>query len=105
MATPTVEAYLEIIYMMAVEDQPVIGARLAESLHVSRPTVTTTLKRMVRQELVRLDNRKQVRLTAKGHAIAERLQHRHRIVERWLTDGDAQQLMSGADVCSSRERQ
>ena len=86
MATPTVEAYLEIIYMMAVEDQPVIGARLAESLHVSRPTVTTTLKRMVRQELVRLDNRKQVRLTAKGHAIAERLQHRHRIVERWLTD-------------------
>ena len=48
MTTPTIEAYLEIIYMMAVENQSVIGARLAESLHVSRPTVTTTLKRMVR---------------------------------------------------------
>ena len=86
MATPTVEAYLEIIYMMAVEDQSVIGARLAESLHVSRPTVTTTLKRMVRQGLVKIDGRKEIRLTTKGHAIAERLQHRHRIVERWLTD-------------------
>jgi DtxR family transcriptional regulator, Mn-dependent transcriptional regulator len=86
MATPTVEAYLEIIYMMAVEDQSVIGARLAESLRVSRPTVTTTLKRMVRQGLVKLDSRKEIRLTAKGYTIAERLQHRHRIVERWLTD-------------------
>jgi DtxR family Mn-dependent transcriptional regulator len=86
MATSTVEAYLEIIYMMAVENQSVIGARLAESLHVSRPTVTTTLKRMVRQELVKIDSGKEIRLTAKGHAIAERLQHRHRIVERWLTD-------------------
>lgn len=86
MTTPTVEAYLEIIYMMAVEDQPVIGARLAESLHVSRPTVTTTLKRMVREGLVKINDRKGIQMTAKGQATAERLQHRHRIVERWLTD-------------------
>jgi len=86
MTTPTVESYLEIIYMMAVEGQPVIGARLAESLHVSRPTVTTTLKRMVREGLVKIDGHKEIQMTTKGQAIAERLQHRHRIVERWLTD-------------------
>ncbi|MDE3088776.1 MAG: metal-dependent transcriptional regulator [Chloroflexota bacterium] len=86
MTTPTVEAYLEIIYMMAVEGQPVIGARLAESLHVSRPTVTTTLKRMTREGLVKIDAHKAIQMTGKGQAIAERLQHRHRIVERWLTD-------------------
>lgn len=86
MPTPTVEAYLEIIYMMQVEEQPVIGARLAEALHVSRPTVTTTLKRMLREGLVRLNPRKEIQMTGKGRAIAERLQHRHRIVERWLTD-------------------
>ena len=86
MTTPTVESYLEIIYMMAVEQQPVIGARLAESLHVSRPTVTTTLKRMVREGLVKINSRKEIQMTARGQAIAERLQHRHRIVERWLTD-------------------
>ncbi len=86
MPTPTVEAYLEIIYMMAAEGQSVIGARLAESLHVSRPTVTTTLKRMVREGLVKFSGGKEVLMTTKGQAIAERLQHRHRIVERWLTD-------------------
>jgi DtxR family Mn-dependent transcriptional regulator len=86
MTTPTVESYLEIIYMMAMEQQPVIGARLAESLHVSRPTVTTTLKRMVREGLIKIIDRKEIQMTTKGQAIAERLQHRHRIVERWLTD-------------------
>ncbi len=86
MATPTVEGYLEIIYMMSVEEQAVIGARLAESLHVSRPTVTTTLKRMVRDGFIKLDAHKAITLTPKGQAIAERLQRRHRVVERWLTD-------------------
>lgn len=86
MATPTIEGYLEIIYMMSVEGQPVIGARLAEALHVSRPTVTTTLKRMVRDGLIKLDDHKGITLTPKGLAVAEHLQHRHRIVERWLTD-------------------
>ena len=73
MATPTIEGYLEIIYMMSVENQPVIGARLAESLHVSRPTVTATLKRMVRDGLVKMINRREIQLTAKGQAIAEYL--------------------------------
>lgn len=86
MTTPAVEAYLEKIYMLEAEGQPVIGARLAEVLHVSRPTVTTTLKRMVREDLVKIRAGKEIQMTPKGQAIAERLQHRHRLVERWLTD-------------------
>src|SRR5512142_2380894 len=86
MTTPTTEAYLEIVYMMAAEGQPVIGARLAESLHVSRPTVTATLKRLVREHLVKIEDHKDIRLTSKGQATAEHLQRRHRVVERWLTD-------------------
>jgi DtxR family transcriptional regulator, Mn-dependent transcriptional regulator len=86
MATPTIESYLEIIYMMVVEGQPVIGARLAEALRVSRPTVTTTLKRMVRDGYVKLNEHKAIQMTAQGQAVAEHLQRRHRVVERWLTD-------------------
>ena len=85
-ATPTIESYLEIIYMMVVEGQPVIGARLAEALRVSRPTVTTTLKRMVRDGYVTLNEHKAIQMTARGQDIAEHLQRRHRVVERWLTD-------------------
>jgi DtxR family Mn-dependent transcriptional regulator len=86
MTTPTVESYLEIIYMMTAESQPVIGARLADALRVSRPTVTATLQRMVRDGLVKLNDRKEIRMTPKAQAIAEHLQRRHRVVERWLTD-------------------
>lgn len=84
--TPAVEAYLEIIYLMEVEEQPVIGARLAESQHVSRPTVTAALKRMIKEGLVRINDRKEIFLTAKGQSLAEYLQRRHCIIERWLVD-------------------
>ncbi len=86
MTTPTTEAYLEVIYMMEAEGQPVIGARLADSLHVSRPTVTATLKRLARDRLVQVNDHKEIRLTPRGQGIAEHLQRRHRVVERWLTD-------------------
>ena len=86
MTTPAVESYLEIIFMLNAEGQAAIGARLAESLHVSRPTVTATIKRMVREGLVKTNDHKEIQMTPKGQAIAEQLQHRHRIVERWLTD-------------------
>jgi DtxR family transcriptional regulator, iron-dependent repressor len=87
MTTPTTEAYLEIIYMMASEGQTVKGARLAESLQVSRPTVTATLRRIARDGLIKLNHKKEIELTKKGFKVADNLQRRHRIVERWLTDG------------------
>jgi len=85
-ASPRVEEYLETIYMLAEERQPVIGARLAELLGVSRATVTMMLQRMARDGLVVLDSRKQVTLTAKGQALAEASMRRHRLIERFLTD-------------------
>src|SRR5918912_330100 len=86
MTTPTTEEYLEIIYMMAAEGQTVKGVRLAESLRVSRPTVTATLRRMASDGLVKRNAKKEVQLTKKGFKTADDLQRRHRIVERWLTD-------------------
>lgn len=84
--TPVIEKYLEFIYLMAVEGQPIIGARLAKSLHVSRPSVTATLKRMVRARLIKINSRKELELTRKGQSLAEYLQRRHCIIERWLTE-------------------
>lgn len=71
---------------MALEEQPIIGARLAKSLHVSRPSVTTTLQRMVREGWIKLNSRKEIQLTRKGQSLAEYLQRRHCIIERWLTE-------------------
>jgi DtxR family Mn-dependent transcriptional regulator len=82
----TVEEYLETIYNMSMEDEVVIGARLAERFHVSAPTVTEMLKRLVRDGFVVMNNKRQVMLTELGSQKAEAVLRRHRLTERFLVD-------------------
>jgi DtxR family Mn-dependent transcriptional regulator len=82
-----VSHYLEAIYYIQNEGEAVRSARLADWLSVSRPTVTVAVRRMSRDGLARLNARKEVELTARGRRMAESIVRRHRIMERWLTDG------------------
>ncbi len=81
-----VSRYLEAIYYMWAEKEPLRSARLADWLGVSRPTVTVGLRRMTRDGLVKMNSRKEIELTARGRREAESIVRRHRIMERWLTD-------------------
>ena len=51
----TIEDYLSLLYISERDGEPVSGARLADLLGVSAPTVTNTLKRMKRDGLVEID--------------------------------------------------
>src|SRR5437899_5067608 len=82
-----VSRYLEAIYYMWFEKEPLRSARLADWLGVSRPTVAVGLRRMTRDGLVRMNGRKEIELTEAGQRAAEAIVRRHRIMERWLTDG------------------
>ena len=84
--TEVVSRYLEAIYYMEAESEPVRSARLADWLGVSRPTVTVALRRMTRDDMVRLNGRKEIELTERGQEAAAAIVRRHRIMERWLTD-------------------
>ncbi len=86
MATPTIEEYLETIYIMEIESPPVRSARVAEAMGVSAPTMTDTLRRMAQQGYVRAERGMGVALTAEGKELAEALVRRHRLSERWLVD-------------------
>ena len=79
--------YLEAIYYMWSEGEPLRSARLADWLGVSRPTVTVAVRRMAGYGMVRMNKRKEIELTAGGRRAAEAIVRRHRIMERWLTDG------------------
>lgn len=81
-----VSHYLEAIYYMWSEGEPLRSARLADWLGVSRPTVTVALRRMTGYGMVRMNGRKEIELTQAGRQAAEAIVRRHRIVERWLTD-------------------
>jgi DtxR family transcriptional regulator, iron-dependent repressor len=82
-----ISRYLEAIYYMWAEKEPLRSARLADWLGVSRPTVAVGLRRMTRDGLVRMNGRKEIELTPRGKKEAESIVRRHRIMERWLTDG------------------
>ena len=81
-----VSRYLEAIYYMWAEQEPLRSSRLADWLGVSRPTVAVGLRRMTRDGLVRMNGRKEIELTGDGMRAAEAIVRRHRIMERWLTD-------------------
>jgi DtxR family transcriptional regulator, Mn-dependent transcriptional regulator len=82
----TVEEYLETIYNMSMEDEVVIGARLAEKFRVAAPTVTEMLKRLMRDGYIEMDNKRHVTLTEAGKQAAEAVLRRHRLTERFLVD-------------------
>jgi DtxR family Mn-dependent transcriptional regulator len=81
--TPAMQDYLGLVYRMQREGQVVIGARLADRLGVSRPTVTVMLQRMIRAGLVRMNEGKEVSLTPNGIEAARDLLRRHKLTE-WL---------------------
>ena len=84
--TATVEEYLEAILNMVSEHKKVLGARLAERLQVSRPTVTATLQRMRRDGLIATNRKTGILLTRKGVKLAAGIVRRHRLAERLLMD-------------------
>ena len=84
--TGTIEEYLEAILNLASEGKKVLGARLAERLQVSPPTVTATLKRMKRDNLITTKGKEGISLTEKGMKLAIGIVRRHRLAERLLMD-------------------
>jgi DtxR family Mn-dependent transcriptional regulator len=82
----TVEEYLETIYNMSMEDEIVIGARLAQKFRVAPPTVTEMLKRLLRDGYIEMDTKRHVTLTETGKQAAEAVLRRHRLTERFLVD-------------------
>ena len=84
--TNTIEDYLQTIYSLQTEGETVISARLARWMRVTPPTAWATVHRMERDGLVEIDNKKVIRLTRRGLALAENVARRHRLSERFLTD-------------------
>jgi DtxR family Mn-dependent transcriptional regulator len=97
-ASPVAEEYLETIYNLEMEGEPVIAARLAEKFGVSRVTAGETIKRLVAEGYVVQNASKQVTLTPEGREITEQVLRRHRLAERLLFD------VLGMDWVSAHEQ-
>src|SRR5256712_11743189 len=77
-----VSRYLEAIYYMWSENEPLRSARLADWLGVSPPTVAVGPRPMTRDGLVRMNGRKEIELTAARMSAAGTSVRRHPSMER-----------------------
>ena len=80
------ENYLKTIAEAESEGEAVIAATLARWLKVSAPAVTMAIRRLKRDELIRVGRDGQITLTRSGRTIANRLLNRHHLIERMLTE-------------------
>lgn len=84
--TASMAQYLLAMYCLRRENQPLIGARLAEWLGVAPASVTGMLQRMTNEGLVQMGRGKEIGLTQRGWQIAMSTARRHYLAERLLTD-------------------
>ena len=80
------ENYLKTIAEAESEGETVIAATLARWLKVSAPAVTMAIRRLKRDDLIRVAREGQITLTRSGRVIANRLLTRHHLIERMLTE-------------------
>ena len=82
----TTEMYLRTIFELEEEGIPPMRARIAERLGHSGPTVSQTVARMERDELVHLGADRRLVLTDEGRTLATRVMRKHRLAELLLTE-------------------
>lgn len=82
--TATYREYVAAIFEVAEEGLPVIQARIADWLGVSRASVSEMIRKMEADGLVTIEG--EIRLTEKGRHLAEVVVRRHRLAERFLTE-------------------
>ena len=82
----TTEMYLRTIYELEEEGIVPLRARIAERLHQSGPTVSQTVARMERDNLVHVQGDRHLEPTDEGRARATRVMRKHRLAERLLID-------------------
>ena len=82
----TTEMYLRTIFELEEEGIPPMRARIAERLGHSGPTVSQTVARMERDELVHVGSDRRLVLTEEGRSLATRVMRKHRLAELLLTE-------------------
>ncbi len=86
MISPTIEDYLKAIYKLQKGREKVTTSAISEWLQLSNATVTSMMKNLAKQKLVKHISYHGVVLTDAGKEIAVKVIRRHRLVELFLKE-------------------
>jgi Mn-dependent DtxR family transcriptional regulator len=78
------EDYLEAIDSLIDEKGFAASVDIAERMNVSKPTVTSMVKKLDRQGFLIHEKYRGIKLTAKGKRLAEEMQDRHKLITSFL---------------------
>lgn len=92
------EDYLKYIYLLS-RTQEVHGNQLAETLGVSRPTVSVALKRLRKDGYIEVGEDHVITLTPLGTEVAEQVNDRHLIFEKLLNRLGVDSKVAHEDAC------
>jgi DtxR family transcriptional regulator, Mn-dependent transcriptional regulator len=80
------EEYLQILFWLEEAGLPMTGANIARAMQLSAPTVHEMIGRLERDGQVDRAADKTLSFTPSGREHATAIVHRHRLIERFLTD-------------------
>ena len=84
--TPTMEDYLETIFLLSKEKGAIRVKNIARNLGVKMPTVTNMLKTLCERGFIDYEKHEYLVLTEKGRAVGQAVDRRHDKIRAFLTD-------------------
>ncbi|MDD5070134.1 MAG: metal-dependent transcriptional regulator [Candidatus Omnitrophica bacterium] len=84
--TPIMEDYLEVIGQLLEDDGQARVSQISKKLGVSKPTVSETLGKLKKLNLIKKSPYSQVELTERGREIAIQTQSKHDVLIAFLKD-------------------
>lgn len=80
------EEYLEALYNLSRESEPVITSAISKRLNIAPASVTEMMQKLAKNGYVNYSPYQGVTLTPKGYRDAEKMTRKHRLLERFLHD-------------------
>jgi DtxR family Mn-dependent transcriptional regulator len=85
MSTST-EEYLEALYTLTRESEPVSTSAISKRLNIAPASVTEMMQKLAAEGYVNYSPYQGVTLTPKGYQLAEKMTRKHRLLEKFLHD-------------------
>ena len=95
------ENYVEAVLILEKKNERVHSVDIAKYLKVSKPSVSYAVRNLSEAGYLYMDedNEKQIKLTDKGRALAERMYERHLFFSRWLESLGIDEKTAAEEAC------
>ncbi len=93
------EMYLETILLLSKKMKFVRSLDIANDLGFSKPSVSRAVGLLKKAELIAVDAKGYITLTAEGEKIAERMYERHIVLSRFLESLGVDSVTASKDAC------